>query len=101
MTDKRKPLVFGTVKNVVPAYVDGVFWANDGRVDSAKFYAGGMPLDNPVVDHNEISDLVAMPVPPGAYATCSAYGAIKFGSHPDKLVTADVVNNESGNGFAS
>jgi len=97
MRDKRKPIAFGAMQNLTPAFVDGIFWFNDGRVDSAVFYENGRPLDNPIVDYPDVLDLMIANVPPGTYATCRAYAAIKFGdNHPDGMLTADVTNTNAG-----
>jgi hypothetical protein len=83
--------------NITPAPVDGVFFANDGKVDAATFYLNGRRLDSPVADYPDLVGLMAASLQPGTYATCAAYAAIKFGpGGPDGLVTADVVNTNAG-----
>ena len=51
-------------------------------IETARFWANGEELTDPVADYGTLEELKAAHVPAGRYAISTAAGAIKFGDGP-------------------
>jgi hypothetical protein len=98
---KRKPLSFGTPKNVSAVPVDPTnltYQLHDGSIQSVDaVYDRGAGL-TAGSDYATYADLIAATVTEGSFGTCLAEGFIKLGSKPQGTLTADL-HGENSSGF--
>ncbi len=93
---ERKPLTFGTAKNVPALLIDPaalVYQVHDGSIeDVTDVRDKGVSL----VDNGDTTDVYSSAPPAGKYKTDLASGVFRLGSSPDGLITADVRGDNSG-----
>jgi len=102
---KPKPICYGEVVNITPAFVDPlnlIYQVHDGEIESvsAVYDRGGViTLDTSVGTGGDVasySALVSASVGASKFATCLAEGLFKLGSSPAGVITADVKGDKSG-----
>lgn len=92
LKEKRKPLLFGTARNLTPVTLDNarlIFQFHDGSAASvSKVYDRAVPLDFSG-NYSTYSALQSASVPAGFYATCLAEGVLKLGAKLVGQLTVD------------
>lgn len=99
-----KPLIFGRARNVAPILID--------EVNSVFQFSGYGPVQGinalferassfglPVGNAATYDALVALEIPPGRWATCTAEGMVRLGAPPAGLITGDVDGHKVGGGW--
>lgn len=98
LKNRRKPLLFGKARNLVPVGVDSVLLTmqiHDGAIASVE---GIFDRANPLTFHADYATyalLIAANIPPGRYGTSLATGFVRLGAPPAGLITADATGQYS------
>lgn len=96
LTDKPKPLLYGTCYSVEPVLVDPVkliYQFNDGAIATGGgLYDMGVALTYNGSDVANYAALDAISsITPGQYALCSAQGYVRLGAPPAGLLVGDII----------
>ncbi|WP_242152595.1 hypothetical protein [Sphingomonas sp. BAUL-RG-20F-R05-02] len=96
LAGKLKPMAFGQCLTVEPVLVDQAHWIYQvhgyGAVSALNVYDFAIALDpaKRKADQASYSDLAALTLIPGEWATCLAQGLFRLGATPTTKISADV-----------
>ena len=96
LAGNSKPLAYGSLTNISPVLVDQdniVYQFHDGACESVQFaFDGGLAL----TFAGDVADITATTVPAGYFKTQLSGGYIKLGAEPEKLLTLDILGDNTG-----